>query len=171
MRRITRRRDISGFSLIELVMIIALLSIISIAVAVKWPTDMDTQAARLEFIRSVRFAQHMALTREWSTPASAWGIVVAGNKYYVGRADAGCQTHCTNANCADEMMCNRFLLGDTAMTITPTGAVSSVYFNGLGEPIDTSGVLQANISFTIDTTALLTVCAETGYVLDGGSCP
>lgn len=168
--RVERSNRETGFTLVELVMIILLLAIISTAVAVKWPSDMGTQAARLEFHRAVRYAQHMALTREWTGAAASWGITVAGNKYYVGRANIDCVSSCANVGCADESMCGRSLLGDPAITLT-TGGGAMVLFNGLGEPIDNTGALLASTTFTIDGSSQLTVCAQTGYVLDGGSCP
>jgi type II secretory pathway pseudopilin PulG len=159
----------SGFTLVELVLIITLLAIVSIAVSVKWPSDMSAQAAKLEFRQAIRFAQHMALTRRWSTSAEAWAITVAANKYYIGRVNAGCQVSCNNSECAEEAMCNRSLLGDPTSTIVP--ATATLLFNGLGEPIDATGVLLGNTTFTINGTEYLTVCAETGYVLEGNSCP
>jgi type II secretory pathway pseudopilin PulG len=161
----------TGFTLVELVMIMLLLALISTAVAVKWPTDMGPQAARLEFQRAVRYAQHMALTREWTTSSGSWGIIVAGNKYYVGRANVDCVSSCANPGCAEESMCNRSLLGDPGITLTSGGGGATVLFNGLGEPIDNTGGLLANTTFTIDGSKQLTVCAQTGYVLDGGGCP
>ena len=169
MRGREKTGDDYGFTVIELLMTIVLLAIVAIAVGVKWPSGMAAQAAKMEFKQAVRMAQHMALTRQWSTSASAWSLTVAGNKYYVGRADAGCQVNCANPECAEEAMCNRFLQGDAASTILP--ATASLLFNGLGEPINASGALLANTTFTIDGTEKLTVCAQTGYVLEGTSCP
>lgn len=160
-----------GFTLVEMVMIILLMATLSVAVFAKWPVGMDSQAAKLEFIQAVRFAKHMALTRQWSSANAAWGISLSGNKYYIGRADSDCQTSCANSGCADELMCNRFLLGNSALTLTPSSGISIVLFNGLGEPIDGSGTLLNSVSFTIAGSEQVTICAETGYVLDGGSCP
>jgi Tfp pilus assembly protein FimT len=159
----------SGFTLVELLMIIILLAIISITVGVKWPSDMESKAAKLEFKQAVRFAQHMALTREWLTSAKAWSIIIASNKYYVGRADAGCLVSCSSPQCAEEAMCNRSLLGNSTITLSP--ATLTVLFNGLGEPIDATGALLSNTIVTIGGVEQLTVCAQTGYVLDGSSCP
>lgn len=168
MRQPGNSASTAGFTLIELVLIILLLTVISVTVAVKWPTDMNSSAAKYEFIQAVRYAKNLAITREWSTAASAWGITVAGNKYYVGRADAGCQTDCSNSGCADEMMCNRYLLGDSGVTLASD---YTILFNGLGEPIDASGTLQNSQTFTINGTQAITVCAQTGYVIEGASCP
>jgi len=161
----------AGFTLVELVMVIVLLAIIAAAVVVKWPVGMQAQAAKLEYQRALRFSQHMALTRKWSTAASAWGITIADNKYYVGRADADCQANCSNPECADASMCDRTLLGDSSISISAVDDIATILFNGLGEPIDASGGLLANVTFLIDGTEQLTVCAQTGYVLDGGNCP
>lgn len=158
-----------GFTLIELVMIILLLSILSIVAYVKWPTGMDESAAKLEFKQAVRYAQHMAMTREWTTAAQAWGITISGNKYYVGRIDANCLTSCSNSGCAEVAYCDRALLGDDSISLLPS---TTIPFNGLGEPVDSSGnVLGSNTTFTIAGDTQITVCQQTGYVLDGGGCP
>ncbi len=156
-----------GFTLIELVMIIVLLSILSVVAVVKWPTGMDVSAASLEFKQAVRYAQHMALTREWIDSSKAWGMVVSGDKYYVGRADANCTSSCSSADCAEVGYCDRSLLGNSSVTLSS----AVVYFNGFGEPIATDGSLLGNTTFTIDGSMSVTVCQQTGYVLEGASCP
>lgn len=157
----------SGFTLMELIMIILLISVLSVIAVVKWPDGLDEDAARLEFRQAVRYAQSMALTREWDGADRAWGITVASNRYYVGRADANCVSDCSQSGCADAMYCGRALLGDTGLTLTD----GTVLFNGLGEPILDTGALLGNTSFTVAGSVELTVCSQTGYVLDGGSCP
>ena len=169
MRGLGKTGDSFGFTLVELMLIIVLLAIIVIAVDVKWPSGMAAQAAKMDFKQAVRVAQHMALTRQWSTSASAWSLAVAGNRYFVGRANAGCQVSCANPECAEEAMCNRALLGDPTSTILP--ATATLLFNGLGEPINATGALLASTTFTINGTEKLTVCAQTGYVLEGNTCP
>lgn len=160
-------RPDAGFTLIELIMVIVLLTIISVAVAVKWPADMKQTAAKKEFIQAVRTAQHFALTRQWAGPASSWGLTVDDNKYYVGRADANCTSNCINSGCADATLCNRSLLGDATVQLSG----NQVLFNGLGEPIDNSGELLGNTGFVVAGSLQLTVCAQTGYVNDGEGCP
>lgn len=161
----------AGFTLMELVVVITLLGVLAVTAVVKWPSAMPKRAAVLEFIEAIHYAQHMALTREWSSASSAWGIQVASNKYYVGRADASCTTSCTNAQCGDDLHCNRALLGDTANTVAPTSGSGAIFFNGLGEPISSTGTLLGNTTYLIAGGISLTVCAQTGYVMEGGSCP
>lgn len=162
---------LAGFTLVEMIMIILLLTVISVSVATKWPTDMEGRAARLELKQAIRFSQSMALTREWQGASNAWGITILNNKYYVGRANANCVRDCSNPECAEELLCSRYLLGDDGMTIRAGSGRSSIWFNGIGEPIQRSGALLTNTTFTVDTNFPITVCAQTGYVLDGGSCP
>lgn len=159
--------QVGGFTLIELVMIIFLVSVLSVVAVVKWPTGMDVSAATLEFKQAVRYTQHMALTREWIDSSKAWGMVVSGDKYFIGRADANCTTSCSSADCAEAGYCDRSLLGNSSVSLSS----AAIYFNGLGEPIATDGSLLGNTTFTIDGSALVTVCQQTGYVLEGASCP
>lgn len=157
-----------GFTLIELVMIILLVSVLSVVAVVKWPTGMDVSAATLEFKQAVRYTQHMALTREWIDSSRAWGMVVIGDKYYIGRNGANCTSSCSNADCAEVGYCGRSLLGNSSLTLSS----AVIYFNGLGEPIATDGsLLIENTTFTIGGSVSVTVCQQTGYVLEGATCP
>ena len=151
----------SGYTLIEIVMVMVMLGILTVVAVAKWPTGMGEDAAVLEFKRAVRYAQHTALTRQYVSSVSAWGITVSGNRYTVQRADA--------SSTAGDDYVNRSLPGDTS--VGPNG--TSVWFNGIGEPIDSaSGIpLAAKVTFDIGGSGHITVCPETGYVMKGSSCP
>jgi type II secretory pathway pseudopilin PulG len=151
-----------GFTLIELVMIILLLGILSVSVAVKWPTEMKETAAVKEFKRAVRYAQHKAMTREFSGINTAWGILVAGNKYTVQRRGTDCST-CSNTGCAEADYCNRSLLDNSSITITD----GKVWFNGFGEPFDDAPlalIVATTFTITESTGSTLQIYPETGYV-------
>ena len=164
--RTTRQQ---GFTLIELIMIIVILGILSTVVYVRWPVGLEDEAAVKEFRRAVRYAQHKAMTRQYdeTTPGTAWGIAALGTRYTVQRQDADClPPTATEAaapdRCAEEEYRGRALNNDPSTTLSNT----AVYFNALGEPIDTAtGVpLAANTVFTINGTRTVTVVQETGYV-------
>lgn len=161
----------SGFTLVELVMIILLLSVLAVTAFVKWPTGMDIEAANLELKQAVRYAQHLAMTRQWTSDNEAWGISVAGNRYYVGRHNGNCQSSCSSDSCGEAGFCDRYLTGDTSMTLVSSIASNEILFNGYGEPIDETGALLGNVTFTIGGEGLITVCRETGYPIEGGACP
>ena len=151
-----------GFTLIELVMVILLLGILSVSVAVKWPTEMKETAAFKEFKRAVRYAQHKAMTRDFTDDNTAWGILVSGNKYTVQRRGTDCST-CSAAGCAEDAYCSRTLLENSSITITD----GKVWFNGFGEPFDdTPSALSAITAFTIteSTGSTVQVYPETGYI-------
>lgn len=156
----TLSRVQEGFTLIELVMIILLLGIISVSVAVKWPSGMQESAAVGEFKRAVRYAQHQAITREFTGIDSAWGISISGNQYTVQRRGTDCSS-CAAADCAADF-CNRFLLENSSITITS----GKIWFNGLGEPFDDSLLALSDTVFTITESSgtSVTVYGETGYV-------
>ena len=156
----------SGFTLIELVMIILLLSILSVAVVEKWPTGMDTEAAALEFKRAVRYAQHMAMTREFIA-GNAWGLFVdtATSKYTVQRRDGSEKVSDFSA---------RSLLDKSAMTITggPALPATGLWFNGLGEPVsDNTATPLGAVTYIVAGTENMTVCPQTGYIIRGATCP
>lgn len=144
-----------GFTLIELIMVVVIISILAVTVAVKWPSGMKEDAASLDFKRAVRYAQHHAMTHEFQGAAKAWGIAVTGNRYSIRRAD--------NSEAADQDFTNQTLPDNIAI------ANGSVWFNGLGEPINTgTGIpLAGDTTFTIGAGSqirTITVRAGTGYV-------
>jgi type II secretory pathway pseudopilin PulG len=154
----------SGFTLIEMIMIIMLLSILSVTAVVKWPSGMDTEAAALEFKRAVRYAQHRAMTREFTAAASAWGLSVTADKYTIQRRDG-------TEPVPD--FSDRYLLGDSAVTISggPASPATGLWFNGLGEPIDGTGAPSGVVTYTIAGTENMTICPQTGYIVRGATCP
>ena len=154
-RRKAEETNQRGFTMIELVMVIVLLGTLSVIVTVKWPSGMKERVAVLEFKRAVRHAQHYAMTREYTGVASVWGISVSGNTYTIKRYDGP------------------DVEGGTLSVEGITGK-TGVWFNGLGEPfIDDAGnpVTDTDYTFTIGDNGKITVCPETGYVLEGISCP
>ena len=167
-----------GFTLIELIMIIVILGILSAVVYERWPTGMEEAAAAKEFKRAVRYAQHKAMTRQYDNKytdpnrKNPWGITVTGNRYTVQRQDANCvppSADTTDSDkCAEETYCNRALNDKASTSLTGPTDPTSVWFNGLGEPID-----PANGNPTGDTTFNITadgggtkviVHQRTGYV-------
>ncbi|MFA6900530.1 MAG: type II secretion system protein [Desulfurivibrionaceae bacterium] len=158
-----------GFTLIELIMIIVILGILSVTAYVKWPVGMEEEAAVKEFRRAVRYAQHKAMTRQYdeSTPGTAWGIVANANRYTIQRQNADClPPTATEAaapdRCAEEEYRGRALNNDNTITLSN----NAVYFNALGEPINTgTGIpLAAATIFTINGTRTVTIAQQTGYV-------
>jgi type II secretory pathway pseudopilin PulG len=158
-----------GFTLIELISIILLVGIISVVATAKWPGDMKEEAAAKEFKRALRYAQHQAMTREFLDPTlnpdTAWGIRIVGNQYFI-------QRHDSSDNASNDFL-NRNLLGDTAIILVGPGG--DLWFNGLGEPINPTTGQPLTIAdartFTINGTPAVTVCPETGYVMEGATCP
>lgn len=155
--KINRQR---GFTLIELVMVIVILGILSATIYAKWPVGMKETAAVKEFKRAVRYAQHKAMTRQFTTAAAAWGIAVATPQYTLRRANS--------TESAEAEYVNRCLNNDCNISITPVGN-AFVYFNALGEPINTAtGLpLATDTTFTIkadDIGTTVTVRQRTGYV-------
>ncbi len=152
-----------GFTLMELVMIILLIGIISVAAVAKWPTGMADGAALRELKRGIRYAQHIAMTR-YSNDASAWGIFISSNSYTVRPQNESCNATCSDCS-ASQDFCHRTLLDRSTDIITITD--SSIWFNGLGEPLS-GAVFPQTISVGSES---LTVCPQTGYVMEGNTCP
>ena len=152
-----------GFTLIELVMVIVILGILSAVAYERWPVGMEEAAAVKEFKRAVRYAQHKAMTQQFTTAAAAWGIAVATPQYTLHRAN--------NTESAEAEYVNRCLNNDCNTSIIPKAPSINtfVYFNALGEPIDTATgtPLTADTIFTVKADGggtPVTVRQRTGYV-------
>ena len=64
----------SGYTLIEIVMVMVMIGVLTAVAVVKWPAGMGEDASVLEFKRAARYAQHMALTRQFHRfqPGESW---------------------------------------------------------------------------------------------------
>ena len=144
----------AGFTLIELILVIVILGVLSVSVAINWPTGMDDDAARGELIRALRYAQHKAMTKGYTDFNTAWGFTISGDRYTIQRKDG--------SDLAEAEYINRFLLDDSAITLIGP----NIYFNGLGEPIDVvvGDPLLLAQTYTINGGISVTVFPETGYV-------
>lgn len=150
-----------GFTLIELVMIIVILGILSATVYERWPVGMEEAAAAKEFKRAVRYAQHKAITRQFTTKTVAWGITInANSSYTVQRIGGGEQ--------AEPEYVNRCLNSETPPPCAIPLTVGSIYFNGLGEPLNAAGnPITAATTFTVGAAPnshTVTISPATGYV-------
>ena len=150
-----------GFTLIELVMIIVILGILSATVYVQWPVGMEEAAAAKEFKRAVRYAQHKAMTRQFTDKTVAWGLTVNANSSYTLQRIGGSEL-------AEPEYVNRCLNSENLPPCSIPLAGGPVYFNGLGEPLDAAGnPIAGAIIFTIGAapnTQTVTVSPATGYV-------
>jgi len=141
----------------ELVMVIVILGILSVSAYMAMPkTNFKLEAAAADFKQAVRHAQQLAITREYTTAAKAWGIQVSANQYTIKRAD--------DSETAEPEYVSQSLSGDQTIS---NGAV---WFNGLGEPIDTtSGApLAGDTTFIIGDplgeNKTMTVYTQTGFI-------
>lgn len=153
-------RDNSGFTLIELIMVILLLGILSIYAAPKLDLSLFRQTGFfLQAMSSIRYAQKQA--------------IASGCNVEVDIDASGCQISWSNpappnANCPTDADSIRnpasnnvdFCDGSTAAT-TPTNG--EFRFDNIGRPLDTSNTVLTSPQDVVIADRTIRVEAETGY--------
>jgi len=136
----------TGFTLVELIVVILLLGILSINVGSRFfgNNSFSDRKVADELVEAIRYAQHLAMSRAAS---DTFKIVTTSSTYSVQNSSS---TAVNNPNRS----------GDYTITIPSNTSLSatSVSFNGLGKPTpDTDTTITVGSSFTI------TIEQETGY--------
>jgi len=154
----TTKRASGGFTLLELIFIIVILGVLAKVAMMKLVTPatmtLPTQAQSLADL--IRRAQSLA--------------VVRGQRMSVGVAASGANGRVVVA-CVASAPCNT----DAGLTLNQgvvVGSTSTIYFNSLGQPVNSAGTaLASDTSFTLsyqtgstNATYTLTVAALTGRV-------
>jgi prepilin-type N-terminal cleavage/methylation domain-containing protein len=152
------RRTAPGFTLVEMIFTIVLLGVFAQFAMMKLltPATMTLPAQAQSLADVIRRAQSLAVVRGERTRAS---VTTPGAN---GRVDVACPASAP---------CNT----DTSITVSQgvvLAGASSVYFNSLGQPVNSAGTaLTADTVFTLSyttggspTTYTVTVAALTGRV-------
>jgi Tfp pilus assembly protein FimT len=134
-------RQQTGFTTIELVMIIVIIGVLAAVAAAKWPTNTDEWPTALQLAEDIRLAQTLSLNR--------------GGGYSIERV---------SANSYQILDGGSSVVGGVKVTSASLGAFD-IAFDGLGRPTltgasFTSGLLQ----ITVGSGAAVTIYQETGYV-------
>ncbi len=139
-----------GFTLLELVLTIVLVSILAVGATALWRSGMDEEAAAREFKHALRFAQHLAMTREYNA-TRPWGVEVgsSGTTYSVRKKGGGyAQDPASSQEYKD-----RSLPGGASITCP------SLWFDRFGAPIGISSPLTCTVAGKS-----VKIYPETGYV-------
>jgi prepilin-type N-terminal cleavage/methylation domain-containing protein len=130
-----------GFTLVELVTVIAILGVISATVVMKWPTGMNLATSSQQLIQDLRYTQSLAMNR-----GSGYKLVWVDQNTY--RILTPASAELTRADVS-------------GVTLTSNYPGVSVTFNGLGQP--TGGSVTMTL-YDGSGSQTVTVSAETGMV-------
>ena len=148
------RRSVAGFTLLEVVFTVVMLGVLAKFAMMKLmtPATMTLPAQAQSLADVIRRAQSLA--------------VVRGQRMSVGVTTAGADGRLAIA-CVASAPCST----DTSLTVgqgAVVGSASTIYFNSLGQPVNSTGAaLASDTSFTLSygsATYTVTVAALTGRV-------
>ncbi|MGE4357829.1 MAG: prepilin-type N-terminal cleavage/methylation domain-containing protein [Candidatus Omnitrophota bacterium] len=160
-----------GFTLIEIVLVIALIAILSITMAVKWTgfEEAKLTSAVSKLAADIAYAQQLAITTQLFHGLS---FDTTNEKYSLFRIEAdGTPTTIEDPYRRGEAFVVEYPLGElqgvTLQSVNIEGG-DQLLFNWQGTPCDSSGTeLTSDATITLEckgNTKTLTVVAETGKV-------
>ena len=155
---------VKGFTILELVTVIMLVSILAASAVMLWPRGMKEDADLYEIRHAMRYAQHLAMTRPWD-PAHPWGFRAdsGGNKYSILKH--GTTVYAKDPDSGADMN-GIALRGDASMECDVNGIPKSgIWFDRFGTPLDYSSLEPITSLFRCYTGGrTVIVHPETGYV-------
>lgn len=148
----------SGFTIFELIVVIALVGILAVIAVVSIGNPWGSQAiAETEALKSnLRFTQSKAMS---DLPGNMWSLNITASDYTIQR-NGGVPNPPVNLPGSN----SRTYTLPNALTITSGTGV--IRFNFRGQPVDASGSpLASNFAITVNGAPPVTVTRETGFVL------
>ncbi len=157
-----------GFSLVELIVVMLVISILAVLVFEKITTVLSSTRAQLaanELSVNLRYIRNMAMDQErttrviFSVASNSYAVAIYASNSFVAAIDPVTQSHWLVA------ISDRF--PGVALTTVNIGGSNTVYFSGTnGVPlINTNGaLLTTNGIIAFDTGLTVTIAPDTGYV-------
>lgn len=152
----------AGFTLVELVVVILLVSILAVVAVPKLNTrTFDTVGFYQEVLSAVRYAQKEAVAKRRVVCVTLGGNSVTV-RFAKNTASFICDTDLTSPRGVSPFT----VTASSGVTLSSSPSIGTFYFDPLGRPLDAAGVssLQRTITITGDGTQSFIVETETGYV-------
>ncbi len=160
-----------GFTLIEAVLVVALIAVLAAALLIRNPIDrLRVNGATAKLKSDVRYARKLAVTTQEMA-----GVVFNANGYSVYRdIVTTALANSPDESCSSDAA-GKFVVDFTAPRCSELSGITLAYtgdtvaFDRLGVPVDASGTPLATQTVTVSGTGgsrVLTIKAQTGMVSD-----
>ncbi len=140
-------KDTSGFTLIELVIVIVLVSILSAYAVVKWPSDSELKLPAQASLLANHIRHIQALAMHWGQPLR---LIVGAGGYSVSCVTASASAPCNNNPVIDPVTNQSFSIS-LESGISLGGA--DVDFDTLGRPVSGSNIITSTPARTFTLSA------------------
>ena len=159
----TTRTGVRGFTMIELIMVIVILGVLAVFAAPRIFNNSDFYARGFhdETLSLLRYAQKAAIAQRRTVC-----VTFTSTSATLTMASAASTYNCTTATALTGPNGAPTITAKTGVTYSTTTPPVNFNFDGLGQPIDSSGVAKATQNIKIDNATDVVVEAVTGYVHD-----
>jgi MSHA pilin protein MshC len=140
-------KDSSGFTLVELVIVIVLVSILTAYAVVKWPSDSELKLPAQASLLANHIRHTQALAMHWGQPLR---LTINAGGYSVSCVTASASAPCNNSPVIDPVT-------NQAFSVSPESGISlsgaNVDFDTLGRPVSGGAIISSTPARTFTLSA------------------
>ena len=144
----TMDKDCSGFTLVELVIVIVLVSVLTAYAAVKWPSNSELKLPAQANLFAAHIRHVQALAMHWGQPLR---LTITSGGYSVSCVTSSATPPCNNSPVIDPVTNQAFSISlEDGISLSGTATTD---FDTLGRPVSAGAIITASPARSFTLTA------------------